>query len=56
MLWVHEEKLYVRMEDVVAVTETGVENFTDFMPSGIEEIEALMKDEGIVQIRRPAPF
>jgi Xaa-Pro aminopeptidase len=54
MLWVHDEKLYVRMEDVVAVTETGVENFTDFMPSEIEEIEALMKDEGILQIRPPA--
>jgi Xaa-Pro aminopeptidase len=51
MLWVHEEKLYVRMEDVVVVTETGVENFTDFMPSEIEEIEALMKDEGILQMR-----
>lgn len=51
MLWVHEEKLYVRMEDVVLVTETGVENFTDFMPSEIEEIEALMREEGILQMR-----
>jgi Xaa-Pro aminopeptidase len=54
MLWVHEEKLYVRMEDTVVVTDAGVENFTDFMPSEIEEIEALMKEEGIVQKRPPA--
>jgi Xaa-Pro aminopeptidase len=53
MLWVHEERLYVRMEDVVVVTETGVENFTDFLPDEIEEIEALMKEEGILQLRPP---
>ncbi|HXV60592.1 MAG TPA: Xaa-Pro peptidase family protein [Vicinamibacteria bacterium] len=54
MLWVHEERLYVRMEDTVVVTEDGVENFTDFMPSELDEIEALMKEEGLVQIRPPA--
>jgi len=55
MLWVHEEKLYVRMEDTVVVTADGVENFTDFMPDTIEEIEALMNEEGIVQKRAPVP-
>jgi Xaa-Pro aminopeptidase len=39
------------MEDVVVVTETGVENFTEFMPNEIEEIEALMKEEGVLQMR-----
>lgn len=47
----YEERLYVRMEDVVVVTETGVENFTDFLPNEIEEIEALMKGDGILQMR-----
>ena len=55
MLWVHEERLYIRMEDTVVVTEDGVENFTDFMPDTIEEIEALMKEDGIVQKRAPVP-
>ena len=55
MLWVHEERLYVRMEDTVVVTEDGVENFTDFMPDTIEEIEALMTEEGILQKRAPVP-
>jgi Xaa-Pro aminopeptidase len=53
MLWVHEEQLYVRMEDTVVVTEDGVENFTDFIPTELDEIEALMREEGIVQIRPP---
>jgi Xaa-Pro aminopeptidase len=56
MLWVHEERLYVRMEDVVVVTEMGVENFTDFMPNEIEEIEAYMKEEGILQMRPAEPL
>ena len=29
-LWVREENLYLRYEDTVVVTGTGVENFTDF--------------------------
>jgi Xaa-Pro aminopeptidase len=44
MLWVHDEKLYIRMEDTVVVTGDGVENFTDFMPSELDEIESF--DEG----------
>ena len=31
-LRVPEENLYLRYEDTVVVTETGVENFTDFLP------------------------
>jgi len=52
MIWVPEELLYVRMEEVVVVTENGVENFTAFMPTTIEEIEAMMKETGIVQFRK----
>lgn len=55
MLWIPEEKLYVRMEDVVTVTDTGVENFTDFMLSTPDEIEAVMKGEGLLQKAPPTP-
>ncbi|HKS26825.1 MAG TPA: Xaa-Pro aminopeptidase [Pyrinomonadaceae bacterium] len=55
MLWVPEEKLYVRMEDVVAVTQNGVENFTDFIPARLEDIEKTMREEGVLQKRPPAP-
>jgi Xaa-Pro aminopeptidase len=53
MLWIPEENLYVRMEDVVAVTENGVENFTDFLPAKPDEIEKLMRQDGILQLRAP---
>jgi Xaa-Pro aminopeptidase len=53
MLWVHDERLYIRMEDTVVVTEEGVENFTDFIPTELDEIEALMKEDGILQTRPP---
>ena len=53
MLRVPEENLYIRMEDVVVVTETGVELFTDFLPSTPDEIEKTMKEAGVVQTRPP---
>lgn len=49
MLWVPEEEKYVRMEDVIVVTRTGAENFTDFLPADPDEIERIMAQPGIVQ-------
>ena len=49
MMWVHSEKLYVRIEDVVVVTDDGVENFTWFVPRRVEEIEKLMAEPGVLQ-------
>jgi Xaa-Pro aminopeptidase len=48
-LRVPEERLYIRYEDVVVVTEKGVENFTDFLPSELDEIEKLVGQGGVVQ-------
>jgi len=48
-LWVPEENLYIRYEDTVVVTETGVENFSAFLPSELAELEALAREKGIVQ-------
>ncbi len=48
-LWVPEEKIYLRYEDVVVVTETGVENFTSFLPSELDEIERLVGQGGLLQ-------
>ncbi len=48
-LRVPEEHLYLRYEDTVVVTETGVENFTDFLPMELEAIETLVQEKGIVQ-------
>ncbi len=48
-LRVPEENLYIRYEDVVAVTANGVENFTDFLPSELGDIERMVRGDGIIQ-------
>jgi len=55
MIWVPEESLYVRLEDVVVVTESGVENFTDWLPASFDGIEKIMREEGIIQTRPATP-
>ncbi len=48
-LTVPEEKIYVRLEDLIIITETGKEIVSDFVPMEIEEIEKLMKEAGMLQ-------
>jgi Xaa-Pro aminopeptidase len=45
-----EENLGVRIEDTVLITEDGYENLSEGLPREIEEIEALMKNQGILQM------
>src|SRR5262245_53830402 len=54
-LWVRDENLYLRYEDTVVVTEKGVENFTDFLPSELNDMEKLVQEKGIVQKAPPVP-
>src|SRR5207248_9145056 len=54
-LRVPEERLYIRYEDVVVVTDDGVENFTDFLPSELDDIEKLVGTGGVVQKVPPVP-
>jgi Xaa-Pro aminopeptidase len=53
MIWVHEEKQYIRTEDVVVVTEDGVENLSANLPIEMDDLEKLWWEEGILQ-KRPA--
>jgi Xaa-Pro aminopeptidase len=46
---VPEEELYIRIEDTVLVTEDGVEILTAGPPWELDEVEKLMKEEGILQ-------
>ncbi len=55
MVWVPDERLYIRMEDVVVVTEDGVEVLSANLPIEMDDLEALWREEGIVQ-KRPAVF
>jgi Xaa-Pro aminopeptidase len=45
-LVIPEEKLYIRVEDTVVVTETGIENLTVSCPLEIAEIEAIVGGRG----------
>jgi Xaa-Pro aminopeptidase len=51
MIWIHEERLYIRIEDMALVTETGVENLSGFVPSKLEDVEALIKEKGLIEFR-----
>jgi len=53
MIWIHEEQLYIRIEDVALVTETGVENLSGFVPSSLEDVEKTIKEKGLTEFRPP---
>jgi len=44
-MWVPEEKLYIRVEDTIAVTETGIENLTAAAPLELDDVENMMRQE-----------
>jgi Xaa-Pro aminopeptidase len=48
------ENLGVRVEDTVAITDTGCEVLTAGLPRSVKDIEALMKKDGIVQVLKKA--
>jgi len=48
-LVVREENINIRLEDLIIITETGKEVVSDFIPMEVEEIEKLMKEEGMLQ-------
>ena len=48
-MWVPEENLYYRYEDTIVITEDGFENFTDFLPAELDDLERLILEDGMVQ-------
>jgi len=48
-LRVPEENIYIRLEDLIIINETGKEIVSDFVPTDVDAIEALMKEEGMLQ-------
>jgi Xaa-Pro aminopeptidase len=41
-LTVPEDRIYIRLEDVIVITEKGYENLSAFVPETIEEVERVM--------------
>jgi len=48
-LVVPEEKIYVRLEDLIIITETGKDLPSAFVPMEIDAIERLMHEQGMLQ-------
>ena len=53
MMWIPEERLYIRVEDTITVTDDGIENFTSDAPLELSDVEALIREPGILD-RYPA--
>jgi Xaa-Pro aminopeptidase len=48
-LRVPEEKIYVRLEDLIVITDKGRDVLSDFVPRDIAGVEKVMKEEGILE-------
>jgi len=46
---VEDERIYLRLEDMLVITEDGAEVITDFVPRDIERIEKLVGKGGMLQ-------
>lgn len=55
MIWLPEERLYIRIEDVALVTEDGVENLSGFVPAQIADVQRTIAEPGLVQLHKPVP-
>lgn len=55
-LRVPEEKIYIRLEDAIVITETGKEIMSEFVPMERRAIEKIMLEKGILETHAPAPF
>ena len=55
-LTIPEDRVYIRLEDVILITETGYENMSAFVPIDIDAIEKLMAEPGMFEkyVGRPA--
>ena len=55
MIWIPEERLYIRIEDVALVTADGVENLSGFVPSSMADVQRTIAEPGLVQHHPPVP-
>lgn len=53
MIWIPEERLYIRIEDVALVTADGVENLSGFVPARVADVQRTIAEPGMVQMHKP---
>jgi Xaa-Pro aminopeptidase len=51
-LTIPEDRVYIRLEDMILVTANGYENMSAFVPAEIDAVEKLMAEPGIAQLMR----
>lgn len=54
MIWIPEERLYIRIEDVALVTADGVENLSAFVPTSIADVQRTIAEQGVMEFRGSA--
>jgi Xaa-Pro aminopeptidase len=52
-LTIPEDRVYIRLEDVLLVTEIGYENLSAFAPIEMDDIEKLMAERGMFETFSP---
>lgn len=57
-LTVPSEQIYIRLEDMILITESGAKLLSDFVPRSIEAVEHMVSEPGLLQrcgrIRKPS--
>ena len=51
-LTIPEDRVYVRLEDMILMTETGYENLSSFVPVEVPDIEKLMVEVGFAETKK----
>ena len=51
-----EEQIYIRLEDMILITDDGAENMSGFIPMDIAGIEAVIAEAGLLQRYPGAPW
>jgi Xaa-Pro aminopeptidase len=54
-LTIPEDRVYIRLEDMILITENGYENLSAFVPVDVEDIEKLMAETGFAEKRPTVP-
>lgn len=50
-LTIPDDRIYIRLEDVILITPAGYENMSAFVPMEVEDIEKLMAETGVAEKR-----
>ena len=50
-LTIPDERIYIRLEDTIVITEKGYENLSAQLPMEIDDVERLMREPGLPRVK-----